>query len=262
MRQRDDRVDDRAAGGVAIHLLHELAIDLERVERHPLQLAERRIAGAEVVHVDEHAHGAQPRHGVDGLGGVLHGRGLGDLQAQALRRQARLLEDAGHVVHHGGRDELPVRDVHPHRHLRQRRDLALPPSELQAGVDQHQLAQRHDEAGLLGDGDERVGHHQPARRVTPPHQRLQGRQPTGAVDDGLVVKLELVALDGAAELRLRRPAGHGPLVHLRVEQRRCSSCPPASPGKARCPRRAAPPPGGSSRRRWWRCRCCPRATRS
>src|SRR6185312_3240960 len=43
-----------------------------------------------------------------------------------------------------------------------------------------------------------------------------------AFDDRLIVKLELVALDGPPELGLRRPAGHRPLVHLGVEQTRAA----------------------------------------
>ena len=91
--------------------------------------------------------------------------------------------------------------------------------------------------------------------VAPAHQRLEGGEPTGAVDNRLVVELELVALDGVAELRLRRPAGHGPLVHLRIEH--------AGAALARLLGLVERGVGvaqhlvgrGCSRRRWWRCRC-------
>ena len=59
-----------------------------------------------------------------------------------------------------------------------------------------------DHAGLLGKPDEAFGREQAQRRMAPAHQRLEaGEVHVGEPRDRLVVDLDLVALDGAAELR-------------------------------------------------------------
>jgi hypothetical protein len=47
--QRHDRVDDRAAFGVAVEALDETPIDLKDVQRQLAEAAQSRVAGAEIV---------------------------------------------------------------------------------------------------------------------------------------------------------------------------------------------------------------------
>ena len=59
MGELGDRADDRARAVAGQQVLDEAAVDLELVEREALQIAERRIAGAEIVERDADAERAQ-----------------------------------------------------------------------------------------------------------------------------------------------------------------------------------------------------------
>jgi len=64
--------------------MHELLIDLHDIDRESAQIAERRMARAEVVDGDAHAHVAQLLQRRDGAVAVLHGRAFRDLDDQIL----------------------------------------------------------------------------------------------------------------------------------------------------------------------------------
>ena len=70
----------------------------ERVDRQLVQVAQRRVAGAEVVEIDFHAEVAQLAQQLRGDGRAVHQRRLGDFEAQVARLQPgavhRLLDDA------------------------------------------------------------------------------------------------------------------------------------------------------------------------
>ena len=76
-----------------------------------------------------------------------------------------------------GLTELATGQVDRHRQPRPPRIADLEPPRLPAGFLQHPRAERDDQSGLLGDGDELVGPQQSARRVVPPHERLVARGP-------------------------------------------------------------------------------------
>ena len=67
----------------------EALVDLDLVEREAAQIAERRIAGAEIVHRDAHAKAAQ-LHAASAIVSALlsEQHRFGDLQLEPLRRQA------------------------------------------------------------------------------------------------------------------------------------------------------------------------------
>src|SRR5207302_1537627 len=52
--ERDDRLRDRRAAAAVGRLDHERPVDLQAVDRQPREVAEARVAGAEVVHRDLH----------------------------------------------------------------------------------------------------------------------------------------------------------------------------------------------------------------
>ena len=86
----DEVGGDRRVLRVVLDALDERAVDLDHVDREAAQLLERREAGAEVVDRDAHAErvqllelGAGPVAG----GALDDDRGLGDLEAEAARRQ-------------------------------------------------------------------------------------------------------------------------------------------------------------------------------
>ena len=79
-------------------LVDERAVDLDLVERKHAQIAERRIAGAEIVENDGNAHQPQLMQRLDMLDIVLQQHRFGDLELQALRRQAGLIQHLAEIV--------------------------------------------------------------------------------------------------------------------------------------------------------------------
>src|ERR1700694_917756 len=86
MRQGDDGGHQRQSLLRGSHVVHERAVDLQRVHRQFGQVAERREAGAEVVDGDAYAHGADCLKAGDTVLDVLHDQAFGDLQLQSSRR--------------------------------------------------------------------------------------------------------------------------------------------------------------------------------
>ena len=96
-----------------------------------------------------------------------------------------------------------------------------PAGELLADALQHPATDRHDQAGLLGHLDELAGRHQPALGMTPAQERLEPDHSfVGQVDQRLVVKLELVALERVAQVPLDRHPLHKPVAQRDVEHLR------------------------------------------
>ena len=112
--------------------------------------------------------------------------------------------------------EEPRRDVH--RDAERLAEHPLPRRRLAAGVAEHRIGERHDEAGLLGDRDEIGRPDHPAAGTRPAHERLEAADlRRGQLDDRLVDEREVVALDRLAQLGLERQALHRRGVHVRVE---------------------------------------------
>src|SRR5207244_13611065 len=74
---------------------------------------------------------------------------------------------------------------------------------LEAGGPEHPLADREDQAGLLGERNEQSGRDNAAGRMVPADQRLEARKllRRGA-DHGLILELQLAAGDRLAQVRL------------------------------------------------------------
>ena len=84
-------------------------------------------------------------------------------------------------------------------------DVLGPGRGLRAGGAQDPFAERHDQAGLLGDRDELAGGISAALRMLPAHQRLEAGEPAVAeLELGLIVELELVRAQRKAQVALQR----------------------------------------------------------
>ena len=122
-------------------------------------------------------------------------------------------------------------------------ELLTPDRELAAGLVEHPGADLGDHPGLLGGGDERQRRHGAPRRVVPADERLEALDASaGQLDDGLVVEVELVALDGVAQLALEEQALAGAVAHGVVEHGDGVVARRPSPRTSRCRRRGAAPP--------------------
>src|ERR1043165_3890768 len=97
-----DGGDHGAVDGIVGDVAHELAVDLEEVHRQVLEVAERAHARAEIVQREAATQRAQGVYEADGVREVVDRRGLGDLEAQHLRRDVR----GGDLVPHEAQEVL------------------------------------------------------------------------------------------------------------------------------------------------------------
>ena len=108
-------------------------------------------------------------------------------------------------------------------------------------------ADRHDDAGLLGDPDELARRHQPTHRMLPTQERLLGDAiARSEIELRLEQHAQLVALERLAESPLGEQARDRLCVHRLVEQLVRARRRGSWRGTSRRRRRA----GGSRRDRW------------
>ena len=177
-------------------------------------MRQRRVAGAKVVEGDAHAHGSDLGERASRRLGVGHDRGLGDLELEQVRWQARLSQGVGDDGSQTALLELPGREVdgHPYASV----EGVLPGGPLRAGLAQHPFADGLHQSGLFGERDEQVGRHQAALRVVPAQQRLAADGAhRGEVGLGLVVDDELALFEGAVQGTGERQAIVDAVVHGR-----------------------------------------------
>ena len=170
MGEADEIRGDRRVLRVVLDALDEGAVDLDHVDREAPQLAERREAGAEVVDGDSHPELVQLLElGPGPLAGMafLDDRGLGDLQAQEARRQLRGRERLANERADASRGELLTGEVDPRDESFREHLGPQPAGRLGTRLVEHVLAERHDEPGRLGDGDELRGRNRASRRRVP-----------------------------------------------------------------------------------------------
>ena len=175
------------------------------------------MAGAKVVHGKAYALGAQLVHLGDGVLHVLQHQGLGQLQLQAVRGRAGLLNLCDDLLGKIRLAELPRADVDRQLQAGAMRHL-LPCGQLHAGLAQYPLAQRHDETAVLGSGNELAGRHHAALRMAPAQQRLHAHHLPRQGELGLVVQLELPLHQGGLQVGLQACSLVDLHLHLRVEE--------------------------------------------
>jgi len=83
----DHRLDDDDVLVTLRQIRHERPVDLDLVERKAAQIAQRGIAGAEIIERDPHAEALDPAQRGKRILGVLHEDAFGDLELEAVRRQ-------------------------------------------------------------------------------------------------------------------------------------------------------------------------------
>src|SRR5690242_2804890 len=111
-RHLHHRADDH---GVALAQLgHERAVELQELEREVLHIAERRVAGAEVVEHGLHSELPQRGQRLRRRQRVLHELALRDLERELARVDARLAEHLRDHRDEAGLGELAGRQVHRH----------------------------------------------------------------------------------------------------------------------------------------------------
>jgi len=183
-----------------------------------VQIAQRGVAGAEVVEVEPDAECVQPRERLDDRPLALDEHTLGELEAEAARWQSALVERVRHPLDQIGMGELARREINADRDVARAGMLTLPFGEPAAGLPQHPVPHRDDQAGLLRDREEVVRRDEAALGMLPPHEGLHTGDATCAQrDDRLVEDAELVALERHAKVGLELQQRDGVGVHLLVE---------------------------------------------
>src|SRR3569623_668933 len=192
----DDGGDDGRVVLIGLHVADEGAVDLESLDREALEIAQRRIARAEIVDGEAHAHAVERGDIVARDLVALHQHALGDLELEQLGFERRQMQDMHHLLTQTEIAELPARQVHGDA----QRAVLLPRRGPAAGLFQDPVADRHDEAGLFEQWDEFERVHQPEIGVAPAQQGLEtGDVPRREIDLRLEVKTELLALQRAAQ---------------------------------------------------------------
>ena len=88
-----------------------------------------------------------------------------------------------------------------------------------AGALQHELAERGDEAGFLGQGHELGRRNEPARRMRPAQQRLEADDVLAhQIYERLIVHFERFGRQRRAQIDFELAAGLRLGVHLRLEK--------------------------------------------
>ena len=255
---------DRLVSRVVLDALHEGAIDLDHVDREAAQLRERREAGAEVVDRDPHAQVVQfleLLHGAVACRTFRDDRGLGHLEAELARLDPGVGERAANELADTAGGELLRGHVDPDDEGLGQQPVLRPASGLVAGFPQHELTERIDQTGRLGDRDELARWNRAAGRRPPPQQRLDADDLAALERDlRLVVDVELTALQTEAKLVLDPEQVAQLAAHVVVEHRDSGRGRPSWPRTSRGRRAASAPRSCRPRRRERRRRRSRRAT--
>src|SRR5215470_13337829 len=192
---------------------HEGLVDLDLVERHHSQVAQRRISGAEVVQHDAGTQILELMQDGNISGVLLQEHSLGNFQFQAIGWESGINQRTHDDVDQTGITELHRRQVYSEL------DMRRPTRCVGTRLAQDPLAERDNGADLFRQGNEFFRGNQSELRVAPAHQRfdaagLQGRD----IDDVLIVQLEFIAREGIAKVDLELAAQSGIGIHLHFEK--------------------------------------------
>jgi hypothetical protein len=167
------------------HVVDEGAVDLDFVEGQPLDVAERGVAGAEVVDGQADAEGLDLAEQRQALFGLRHQHGFGDFDDELPGFDAAFGKGVLEGVEEAGPFDLRRGDVD--RDGQAGVPGALPGGELPAGFADGPVAEFDDQAGFFGDGDEAAGHEQAEAGVAPAHEGFEA-------DDAGVVETSYLRL--------------------------------------------------------------------
>ena len=183
-----------------------------------MQITERRIAGPEIIDMDMESKTAKPAHGLDRVVDIFHDHAFRYFQRNRIRGDPGLLQDGFQLCCKVRLGELFARYVHAHFQRRVPGVLALPGSQLAAGLAEDPVADVVDQTVLLGQGYEfgRIHHAPPG--MFPPDEGFKADQAMVLqLHDRLVMDDEFVVVDRPPEVRLQLQAVQDICVHARVE---------------------------------------------
>jgi len=188
-------------GGRAVALSHgedERTVELELVDGQVAQVAQRAVAGAEIVYRDLDTTIPQPSQDGAGPVAVGHQELLGGLQLQGMGRDSPGAEHRGDLSGQVGVDQRAGREVDRHGQFLA---VCVPARHLVQGLGEHHAGQRWHQPGLLDQGQEGVRVDQATGGVVPAHQGFDTVDFAAVqVDLGLVVQDELAGAQRGPQL--------------------------------------------------------------
>ena len=185
------RFDDRA---------HEGAIDLQTMHRQAAQKLEGGIAGAEIINGDPEALIRQRDQLLACQERIAQQHRFSDLQLQLLRRQRKGAQRVQQPPHEMTARQLQLARRDVQRQTGQGQGALLPELQPLQQPLQGPLADRHDQAALLGQGDELGRGDADATAVGPAQQHLAADQRARLVHLGLDHQAQLLAVEGLGQL--------------------------------------------------------------
>jgi len=202
-RERDNRINDGVAVFVVRHMLDKMAVNFKAIDRVILQIRQRGIAGAKVVHRDTNTQFTQTIQRGYRLFLVFHQHALGDFQLKTPRFDAGFCQNLAQK-----RQQITTRDLtgrkvdcHPGRIV----TAGSPTGELITCLAQDPFANRDDQTRSFGERDKAGWRHHAKFRVNPAHQGFQSSQVFA-----LQGVLWLIVQDKFATLNGRTQAGFEP----------------------------------------------------
>jgi len=153
--QVDHGVDQLAIFLAQLHAGDEALVDLEQLDRQAVEVDERGKSGAEVVQGETHAQATEGIHGLlDQIVAAHHGR-FRQLELQPAGVDAAFADQPAQGHQQLAVLELPERQVH--RHVQRVMTAAAQGLHVAQGTGNHPVAQRYDQATLLGQWHELAG---------------------------------------------------------------------------------------------------------
>src|SRR5690606_20872200 len=215
--QQYDHLRNLGAVAVLQYAVHEALVDLQLIQRQPIQIVQRGVAGAEVVQREADAVLLELLHLGDDAFYLLRQGALGQLQLQSLRRSAGLGQSTEHPIDEVGLSQLVGAHVHRQGQVCQAR-VIRPVGQLPAGGQQHPVAQWQYQTILFRQGYKTPGGDHALLRVQPAHQRFGTQDATVIIHLWLVVQDKLVLFQGDAQTRIDLAAFAHLLGHAGIEE--------------------------------------------
>src|SRR3954447_1518280 len=198
---------------IGVDALEEGAVDLHFLQREIVQIAEARVAGAEIVQRDSDADRVQLRQHVMRQLSVAQQRGLGDFDLEAMRWQSGNLQRVTDLAQHVALMELLRREIHRDA------DAFRPFHAFHAGFAQNPAAEIHDQAHVFRNRDDIDRRNGAANRMIPAQQRFTRPYPSRLeIDERLIEQLEFLVGQRLAQVQLQNTAGFDDLGHFVAEE--------------------------------------------
>ena len=192
----------------------ECAVELEHRERQPLDIAQRGISGAEIVHCKLNACLPQLLHARDRDVDILQRERFGQLDFQPARIKLIPLQCCKDQIADVVEVEVCAGEVD--RHDDRLDALRLPELCLPACLIQHKTGDMGDQLGFFRDRDERSRREQSAGRMLPADQRFQSHDLAGFQRDlRLIIKRQFIAHDGIGQFGFEVALLNDAVVHFR-----------------------------------------------